>query len=328
MRWMALTALCLVCSCSGGNGNPDSGDQDSGIDAGADKGFDAGPDQDGQTLPDEDLGDDLALRIPAGTQACTINFVYVSDLAMSFETKGRVTFREGFVRLPTEPGDFERDWIESLEAGPDGETAVPDGPGSFNLSMFNGDYNYLYTRNYLLDGQAVTLSFGVLFEPGERVVTIDEYNLTHGRFGNFHIEFPSEWKGHFSTCLYTYFHCVVREFQIEGGDTLKLEQCNYCPSGWICKADPGVMPRLLFVSGAEERLVEDPFYLAHSMRHHNWGMDFLVHFENPVGPVHGLHLGTEQYPGYENFTEIYYLDENFELIETKAITQQDTKPEW
>jgi hypothetical protein len=106
-----------------------------------------------------------------------------------------------------------------------------------------------------------------------------------------------------------------------------MEQCDLCPPLWICKSDLGALLQARFIKGAEERYVSDHFRLAHEMRHHNWGADYLVTFDRPVGPIHAVYLGSAYYPSLLG-AQVDYLDSGWQVIETRTVTDHFPETDW
>ena len=64
------------------------------------------------------------------------------------------------------------------------------------------------------------------------------------------------------------------------------------------------------------------------MRHHNWGSDFLVRFATNLGTTYGLYLGSDDYPDHNNFSQVHYLDTNYQIIDTRAVVRHDFLSSW
>lgn len=319
--------------CNGDTVGRDGADADADVDAVQclDGWFhDAGPGSDdgrsgddGWTAPDEDLGEDFALIIPPGIWACGGTWVRYGDPLASFQGKGRVALRPGLYRLYKEADTFEADLIESVELGPDAVVATSEGPGFFTLSPPDGPdgrYIYRYNQTFQASGKPFALSLAVLIRlqdgiPRERVVTLDDGNLC-----DLISPLSGDWDGDsfsFGSCLYTRYECAVYEYLIGNGDKLKAESCQHCPRGWICKADQAGLKRAAFATcGGGGRYVSDYYDMVFSMRHHNWGWDIVVRFEEPLGDIYGIYLdmGSISDPGWK----AHYLDEDLAVFETHS----------
>jgi hypothetical protein len=287
-------------------------------------GDDAGVGDDGWSAPDEDLGEDFALIIPPGIRACGTTRVHMGDLPASFQGKGRVALRPGLYRLYKEADIFEADLVESVELGPEAVVATPEGPGYFTLSPPegpDGEYTYWYDQAFQASGKHFQLSLVVYIRlqdgiPRYRAVTLDDGNLCDHVSPLF-----GDWGGDsfsFGPCRHTRYECAVYEYWIGNGDKLKAESCQHCPAWYICKADLAELKRAAFARcGGGGRYVGDYYDMAKSMRHHNWGFDILVRFEEPLDGIYGLYLETGTYsnPG----TWAHYLDEDLAIFETHPL---------
>jgi hypothetical protein len=318
-----------------GNGDPevDAGDPDDPEpDAGADSGPDAGPDAadaapcDGSNPADEDPGEDFGLWIPACTTACSYQMVRTEDFDLSMLMKARVSFRPGLHRLPKDQASFGADWIGVVEVGPDGDPATPAGAGTVTLQVDGAgadqSYQYRFTQGFNAGiigfDLGVTITFDVVGGvPLQEVVAIDEDTLTHQKV--FITAGLPGYTVNLSSCTYSLFYCQEHTLALAGGSELKLENCTFCPLDWICKADPGGLKRARFDHGGETREVFDFFRLAHSMRHHNWGADFLVVFDDRVDGIHAIHVGSNVFPDLST-AEVTALDESWLPLTTFEVT--------
>jgi len=333
MRWIAFLFFSSLLAwgslgCSSGGGNHDAGTDagtDAGMDGGDDAGTDAGPDG-GDAAADIDLVDDFGLWVPPGQQACSLTWIHFLEMEATFDLACRVTPQPGMVRLPRDGADLEIEWIEKLEIGPAALDATPTSAGAFTHSLQgdenNGTHSYTYTQQFEAGGESVEVSFEARFEVeggivSEQVVSLDEHALAYRLF-SFRATF-NDGTSSVDSCTFEEYPCVTHRFEIEGGDVFQIEQCNFCPPEWICKATPGGLARARFVHDGQTRDVDDPFCLAHSMRHHDWGADHLVRFNDPVDGIHAVYLGSGDYPDHGEYTTIYYLDENYETIETRDV---------
>jgi hypothetical protein len=319
-----------------GSGSGDAGD---GLTDGRDGSDDDG-NGDGTGLPDEDLGDDFGLYIPPETWACALDPVAmmsswdVDTRTAILNNKGRAMFHQGSFRLYRDRESFDVDLIDKMQIGADGAEAVREGPGTFTRTIrAAGDtetYTYAYEQNFRIGGEPFrfTLRFrfeivsGVVAEP---IRTLDEKELANltffiqGRLGSTNRTY--------STCRYTHFDCSVQEFGFSDGATLKVEPCKFCPEGMICKAFLAGLKRAEIKLGGQMQYIDDYFHLAHAMRHHNWGCDYMVMFAEPIGSVFGLYLGSAPYPD-ENFVEANYLDADLATINTISVVRHENLPGW
>ena len=92
----------------------------------------------------------------------------------------------------------------------------------------------------------------------------------------------------------------------------------------MCKSSPAGMLRASVTIEGQNRLVEDYFDMAFANRHHNWGGDYLIIFEEPIDSFYGLtwdsSIGTD--------SQIHYLDADFNFISTRQVVEVVRKEEW
>jgi hypothetical protein len=227
-----------------------------------------------------------------------------------------------------------------VEVGPDALPAAPTGAGGFTRSFYGTEQQGWHTFNYSQgvagSGYAGTITLTLSFEVVNGVykaksVSLDELGWTQSGFsmggqltgpggGDLYLSFIS--------CAMTHYNCVVHEFQMEGGDRLTFEHCLWCPLDWICKSTPCGLRRAQLQSGAEVRDTSDPFKLAASMRHHDWGSDFVIKLVPPLGDEYGVYLGSLNYPDQDTFTTLIYLDTKLAALRSKAITGHTTRASW
>jgi putative endonuclease len=335
--WILCLVLCvLVFACNGGvdvveeeaGDTGDAGAEDGGYDY--DYGDDGGPGDDGGTEPDEGLGDDLGLLVPPGTCACGSNGVGLGAL----ECKGRICFRPGLHRLYKDRQTFEVDLIESVELGPEAVAAEPTSSGVFTVSpppQPDGDYSFVFQQEFTAQGTPFAFSLKVTFpcensEPTVGVTTLNDEGLCDRLFWT-----SATWGDtpiYLGPCQYSLYYCGIIRFQLEGGDVLKVETCHYCPRDYECKASMAGMRRAEFTSGQDSRYQGDYFGLVHSMRHHDWGSDSLARFDQAVGSVQAVYIGTNQYPDHFNYAQATYLDGSLDVLETCGVTGVEYLSEW
>ena len=256
------------------------------------------------------------------------------DFPASFERKGRVCFRPGLHRLYKDMRSFESDLVESVEVGPEAVVGTASGPGIFTVSppsQPDGDYSFEFQQEFVAGGTPFVFSLQVTFpcensEPTVDVKTLDDAGLCDRLFWT-----SASWGDtpiYLGSCRYSLYYCGIVRFNLEGGDVLKVETCHYCPKDWICKASPADMRRAEFVSGAESRYQDDYFGMVHSMRHHDWGNDMLARFDQALGSVQAIYIGTNQYPDHFGYSQATYLDGDLNVLQTRSVTGVEYPGAW
>jgi len=313
------------CSGSGGNGDAGPGDGQDGTDQTGDD----------HLPPDTDLGDDFGLIIPPGTRACAIVYVSESNWAGSCSKMARVSFRSGVFRLSRSDDSFDLDLFDKIEWGAGPHEVSPTLPGSVSRTLTgdeqNGIHQYLYTQRVTQADSSFSLTLRVSFEvengsPVRQTLTVDEQSLSDQVVKLMGMCDDVD-TGYLGSCLYTEYACRVHEYEFENGEVLKIEPCSYCPSGWICKSSNGGVKKAVFTNGQGSQTLDDYFQAVLSWRHHDWGGDVLVIFEEPQGQAHGLYLGTSNYPDL-SFEQVHYLDADLNAIETKSVVRHDKDVGW
>ena len=341
---MIFAVFCLGGGACNGSTEAADGAVDRKEDGSGDGGQDGsdGSGQDGADSQggDHNLEDDFGILIADGLSACSQNYVRPLDLGEVLRAKARISFRPGLIRLSRDQTSIEVDLVEKLEMGQDAEVALAQDTGKFahrvEGSDSDGYHFYEFSQTFLAGGKTYRLTFDVYFEVKggqalEPLLVLDaamldnrsDYDLLVARG-------PGLDEKHFTSCGLASGKCQVFEMGMQGGDQLKLETCQYCPMGYICKESLAVIRRALFISGQEQRDLSDHFHLAQSMAHHDWGTSIIIALPNPLGSLCGLHLhaSDEFYPDEDSFTELQYLDQNFALLEKKPISQFVIKPAW
>ena len=163
---MLITGLLGTGACSSSDepsdaGTADAADAADAWDAGS---LDAG--DDGGQITDQDMGDGFALVIPPDTSTCAMYFSH--DVFLEYSLLGRVQLKEGMVLLPRDQEQFERDWIELVELGPERTQPVPAGPGLFTREIQgdeqNGAYQFTYNRVYQYSNEPFTIEATSTFQ--------------------------------------------------------------------------------------------------------------------------------------------------------------------
>jgi len=313
-------------SCQNGNGSTDASIDDRGDPT----------DEDGTSAENNiPILNPFILIIPESVQACSIDWIDPNNLQAAFTNKSRLSFFSGQFSLPTDQEQFRLDLIEKVELGSAQTQATSQGPGKitriFSGSEQEGLFRYVYTQEFLTNNKILGLNIGIRFPfqnrtPLQPSVTFDEHSLSEADF-NFWADYENS-RLFFSSCSYNAYKCSVYELEIAGGDLLKIETCSHCPSKWTCPQDWAAIRRLQFNSGSQQREVNDPFRLAHSVRAHNNGADFLAFFEESVGPIRGLYFSSESYQHPLTFVQIHYLNTPLKTIETRLVLSCELKTAW
>ena len=323
MRPLAWVPLFLAFSCS---------ESPSGLDAGAGRDAEAAAEPDAApadaspadtgggldaTPPDAgDPGPHHELRVPAAISACGGPRVDTTMLATTRDQKARVRFRAGSIALPEH--DYDYDLIEALELGHPVERATARGPGHFSYAVEPGPVSvYTYAQAFQVGTSSYAFSLTLRFGDAQPIV-LDLTALTNQTIA-IQLEGLAPFGLSFVTCDYAQYGCTQQHFRFEGGGALDLNACTYCPSLFICKADPAGIMSATFTLGAEQRAVTDFFGLTLSMRHHNWGSDALISFEPPIGRISGVFLPSDPYPDYTHFSEVQYLGSDLMGVESHAV---------
>lgn len=279
---------------------------------------------------DVDIGEGFGLVVPAGTQVCAKTWsVGIFDI---YRTRGRLTFREGLVRLPLDQVGFDLDWIEKIEFGPEKTVLASIGPGTFTRYIegteSDGYYRYEYRQSFDLHGEPYEVVYQVRFlmEGGVAVDPVlvfnEEYlsSLDGHKWLNLFGFFSVTRKQYFATCSGELYRRIYHDIVLDNGDILhfeqrmqRLEDSNAC-----LEACPATVARAVFRRGQEVRVVTDVFRLAYTDGQHNWWQEYLVVFDQPVDSVFGIYMAEEEL-GLKA-KKVNYLDSNLNIIESVDIS--------
>jgi hypothetical protein len=279
-----------------------------------------------------DLGDDFALVIPAGTRACS-DKRSTWDLLGGYQTRMRIAFREGVVRLPRDESGFERDWIEAIELGPGRDLLQPLTAGTFSRTASAGQVEYRFDQLFSGAGETYTLEFVVWFDEAQgaaRVRTFDEAFLSPpmaypSASLDLRVESSAGQTWYLLTCRYDLYLPVLHRVRTADGAELDLEERSF-PSDACMLACPTALARATFRLGQDQRQVDDPFRLAFVDGQHNWFDQFLVVFEDPVSDIHAL----SYFPADQDVPEecVEYLDAQLEQVGSSPVTSHLTVELW
>jgi hypothetical protein len=270
------------------------------------------------------------------------------DVVQEYRHKGRITLREGLVRLPRGQESVEADWIESIELGPAGTQAVPTGAGRFDRTLQgtaeNGTWRYSYTQELSLDGEPVSIAFRAEFEVAggtalDPLLVLDTGTLSIDAWNppaTARFDMQAWWQDPdsplgevhqaYAACDTDLFDRVRVGIDIEGGHRLDLEY--RCPDhsqtiiilSTVC---PCPLVSAVFDADGQQRQVEDHFRLVFSSTNHcDMDQRTLVVLDQPVGAIFAIYVpgGVNSRGGGYPPSELQYLDESFEPIETRTIT--------
>jgi hypothetical protein len=277
---------------------------------------------------DEDLGDDFALRAPAGTRLCSI--FGGPDPFYNYDSKGILYFKEGVWRLPRDQASFESDLVDRVEISP-GMDIQPTGPGVFTRTIQgtadDGQYVYEYRRPYDNGGDPFELIIRATFQvtAGQAeapVLLIDdaEYlaahfcNTTVSAWGN-----SLSWGNGFLTCQFDARDVFERwrvEVTTESGDQLTMHLRLSYKCCCLIGRDWAEIVETRLVRGQDERIQTGFYRQAFSAQHHFFGRNLLAMFDTPLSNVHGVLLSDAD--GANPVLE--YLDADFNVVETPTIT--------
>ncbi|MBW2699461.1 MAG: hypothetical protein JRF33_01470 [Deltaproteobacteria bacterium] len=278
------------------------------------------------------LGEDYALVIPAGTRVCTDKHSSW-DVFGAYQTRMRVTFRDGVVSLPKNEPSFERDWIASVEFGPDRVLLDPLTSGYFTLTSLADRDEYEFVQTFSDGSMAYTLTYKVEFDPSatdDRLRVFDEFYLSPP------VTYPTQTieltvdreefeRWYFLTCRHDLYLPVLHRVQTADGAELLLEE-RYYPSEDCMFACPTALVRARFQLGQEERLLEDPFRLAFVDGQHNWFDRFLLVFDDPVEDIHALHYFPNDNQAPEK--KVDYLDAELNVMRQSLVTSHTIVDLW
>jgi hypothetical protein len=184
----------------------------------------------------------------------------------------------------------------------------------------------MFEQEFTAGGAPFVFSMQLVYASGVEELTLSDAGLCDRLYWT-----SASWGGdpfYMGTCRYSLYACGILKFNFQGGDWLKVENCNYCPKDWMCKANPGGMRRAEFSSGSGSVYQGDYFGLVHSWRHHNWGNDSLARFDQALGGVQAVYVGSNQYPDHFNYSSATYLDGDLEAVETRAVTGVEYLDQW
>ena len=272
-----------------------------------------------------DLGQDYALVIPAGTQACS-DKRSLWDLFGGYQTRMRITFQAGVVSLPTDQPSFERDWIASVEFGPDRTLLTPLASGTFTRTSSPEKVEYQFVQVFSDGALTYTLTYDVWFNPDlldDRLRIFDELYLSPPLSYPINtieltVDREEYERWYFLTCLYNLYLPVLHRVQTADGAELELEERSFSSPDACVWACPTALLQAKFQLAPEQRLVQDPFRLAFVDGQHNWFDQFLVVFDDPVDDIHALHF----FPTGNGAVD--YLDAGLNVIRTSLVTSYTT----
>jgi len=276
---------------------------------------------------DDDLGDDFALVIPAGTSVCSLfsSTFDSSDIFRDYEMKGRIQLAAGQFRLPRDQDNPQAELVVQVELTPERTLLQSAGPGEFSRQLQgtpdDGVYLYSYQKPFTHGSNELVVEFDITFEtqngaPVKQVVALDGETLAYEiPLIRTRLVDPADQvidSRQYTSCAYENYQRSEHDATVSNGDTLHMDQLM---TGGFCKICPGVLEKAVFTRGNDQREVSDHFRRVYSAEHHNWNQKFLVIFDEPVGSVHGLYLYEETLEP-PRIKSINYLDSDLQIIET------------
>jgi hypothetical protein len=274
-----------------------------------------------------ELGTSHGLVIPAGTRVCSDN-QSTWDIFGGYWTKMRITFVDGLVELPTDEVNFQRNWIASVEYGPERTLLTPVDPGAFSLSSVADRDIYQYVQNFTSGSEDYILRARFEFDvvAGERLIVFDELYLSPPlRFGVRTLDLSvtdtvfGSW--YFVTCRYSLYQPIVHRVTTEDGGQLEIEERLYISDDCML-ACPTALVRASCTWDLESREVDDHFRLSFVDGQHNWYEQFVAMFDESVGPIHGIFY----FPADDQQPEltVVHLDANLDPVGSSVVTEHIT----
>ena len=318
-RFFAVGFALFFSACAGGGSESDAGATDA--DAHVEDGADAA--SDGASLPDVDLGDAYGLLVPTGFQACSqVGYLSSENMPAVLSTFARLTFKPGLYLLDKDQTSFEADLIEQVEWNREPRIATSTGPGHF----IREDERYTYIQDFVFGQEQMRIEMRVSFgangdpDPGQ-VIELNETHLVGYRVS---LEaLVGVINLYFSACTCDTFTHRVVDYTFEDGDLLSVEICSFCAD--YCKNSIGRIPRADVTFSGESRTLSDQMQLAIVYGQHDWYGSLLVYLREPLAGYAGLVLS------FGNLLEgatVDLFDENLQVIQTKTVTNTETRPGW
>jgi hypothetical protein len=237
----------------------------------------------------------------------------------------------------------EAELVERLELGPERTVAQSTGAGRFTRTLAgseqDGIHHYAFQQSFEIDGTPVDLVFETGFEvtggvAAEPVLVMDSDTMAVSPWVNtdsnrFELGVKWDdgtipgypWTQGYTACESAAFDPAEVVVGIEGTQTLRLsyqcpEQATILALGTVCSC---LLTRAVYESDGGDREVTDPYSLIHSAWDHcSQRQATLVVFDPPEDGASGLLLwGGLHDPAP---TEVLFLDADFEVIDTLAIT--------
>lgn len=319
-HWLLVLLVAAGAGCSPSSGEKDAGDARDAADAGdardAGDSFVAGDTVDaGADRPADEDFDGWTLVFPQDLSFCGWNALErIAPPYAPFDHKLRITLRAATVRWTQGQERAEVELIEQVEVSPDGEAALPVGPGVLEVTVMTDSqqtwYRFDYVQQHQVGGRTLTASFGfVLRDPPAKGVFPVEEVLT-----------PEN-----NTCSLRQGQTGGRvEAEAVNGDRIVFDYRYVlsfsCPPGMACLTPYGLgdPERGEFTRRADQRTVDSYFRLGLACAHHGGPDRFLMIFDEPLGGIHGVTLMPDQMGGMDY--QVAYLDEQLAVTATEPVT--------
>jgi hypothetical protein len=267
--------------------------QDAGADPGTDAGVDAGEDAgwDAGSLPDHDPQSSFLLLIPPGTALCTV-FCEGRTWQEEYQMQGRIDLIPGAYVLPRTEAPLDSDLIESVVFGPDHIPAQATGPGSFDVMYYYGAWQYIYRQDFLLQSEPYHLDVTIWFEPSYWGPNWPAQATLEGEFAaswTWALSRMGSGSGWCEEQQGFAFHDLSSMPGVEyqgttaGGDHVLAEvlYAQACQVAGNTNCEEVDYAELSL--GGVQRVLSDPDALIYSAGHHNFGQQYLLLLDTPIG---------------------------------------------
>jgi hypothetical protein len=225
----------------------------------------------------------------------------------------RITLVPGAHRLPTNLRSFPIDFVQEVEFGPRRLPGTPEGEGSCAYAPEGGAHGYDCNQTFLVDGTPLRINYHLQFSDGAEPVLFDQeysaYPMMEGFLGPGEDYLTEQIQ--FADCTQDYYSTWEITFEWENGDQTVFHQPGWNRPlhfpGYVGETSPSNLVWAQVTLGGETREVSDYFHLVYAARHHNWGEEYLVILDPPVGDVHGLYCMDSGDIGTDPPEFLYYL---------------------
>ena len=336
--------MCTWVACKGGTQFTDAGllpDSEDG--SGLDAGSESEPLDWNQVTRDseastgnekEDTYSGFSLVFEPGAQCCSIwqegrTWVQEMDLL------GRIKFIQGVIPIPEDQNEFQIDFIETVEFGPDRRVPISLGSGQVVHSESQNpitqlvEHRYSFEQHFDLNGQDYTVlaQWSFLRDPGQllldRLVVDQDFRFFQGQ-SQLGIQAviddgsdPVTQLQEFDNCYYSQLPLWIITADVDNGDRLDLYVRRQ-----IVDAGSAVANLVfgLAIISFESRQVDDYFHLVYAAEHHNWEEKLVVLFEPPIQQsIGGVVLFVSE-------STVSYLDPQYNVYTQANVANLEIKP--